>query len=132
MGWAASDLVTALRRQVTELEADLRQRGDGDDHHARQAGVFQAWESDYDAARAAQRTAATWSQWRDDRVTQAAVAWVLEQEGVTSAIVGASRAAQLEATLAAAEFRLDDEERSALDGLWYALPRQRPEPGPVR
>ena len=77
MGWAASDLVAALRRQVTELEADLRQRVDGEDHHARQPGVFQAWESDYDAARAAQRTAATWSQWRDDRVTQAAVAWVL-------------------------------------------------------
>ena len=77
MGWAASDLVAALRRQVTELEADLRQRVDGEDHHARQVGVFQAWESDYDAARAAQRTAATWSQWRDDRVTQAAVAWVL-------------------------------------------------------
>lgn len=77
MAWAASDLVAALRRQVTELETDLRQRVDGEDHHARQAGVFQAWESDYDAARAAQRTAATWSQWRDDRVTQAAVAWVL-------------------------------------------------------
>jgi hypothetical protein len=77
MAWAASDLVAALRRQVTELEADLRQRVDGEEHHARQAGVFQAWESDYDAARAAQRTAATWSQWRDDRVTQAAVAWVL-------------------------------------------------------
>ena len=74
MAWAASDLVAALRRQVTELETDLRQRVDGEDHHARQAGVFQAWESDYDAARAAQRTAATWSQWRDDRVTQAAVA----------------------------------------------------------
>jgi hypothetical protein len=77
MGWAASELVAALRRQVTELETDLRQRVDGEDHHARQAGVFQAWESDYDTARAAQRTAATWSQWRDDRVTQAAVAWVL-------------------------------------------------------
>lgn len=77
MAWAASDLVAALRRQVTELEADLRQRVDGGDHHARQPGVFQAWESDYDAARTAQRTAATWSQWRDDRVTQAAVAWVL-------------------------------------------------------
>jgi hypothetical protein len=77
MGWAASDLVAALRRQVTDLETDLRQRVDGEDHHARQSGVFQAWESDYDAARTAQRTAATWSQWRDDRVTQAAVAWVL-------------------------------------------------------
>ena len=44
---------------------------------ARQAGVLQAWESDYNAAQAAQRTAATWSQWRNERVTQAAVAWVL-------------------------------------------------------
>ena len=31
MGWAASELVAALRRQVTELETDLRQRVDGDD-----------------------------------------------------------------------------------------------------
>jgi aryl-alcohol dehydrogenase (NADP+) len=69
---------------------------------------------------------------RGRSLTTAAVAWVLEQEGVTAAIVGASRAAQLEATLAAGDFRLDDEERAALDGLWYALPRQRPEPGPVR
>ena len=65
-------------------------------------------------------------------MTTAAVAWVLEQDGITSAIVGASRADQLEATLAAAGFRLDDEERAALESLWYALPRQRPEPGPVR
>lgn len=39
-------MVAALRQEVTELETDLRQRVDGDDHHARQAGVFQAWESD--------------------------------------------------------------------------------------
>ncbi len=69
---------------------------------------------------------------RGRSLTTAAVAWVLEQEGVTSAIVGASRAEQLEATLAASDFRLDDEERAALEALWYALPRQRPEPGPVR
>lgn len=77
MAWTALDLVAALRRQVTELEIDLRERVDGEDHHSRQAGVFQAWESDYDAARSAQRTAATWAQWRNERVTQAAVAWVL-------------------------------------------------------
>ena len=69
---------------------------------------------------------------RGRSVTTAAVAWVLEQEGITSAIVGASRAEQLESTLAAVDFRLDDEERAALESLWYALPRQRPEPGPVR
>jgi len=77
MAWTATELVAALRRQVSELETDLRERVDGEDHHARQAGVFQAWEADYNAARAAQRTAATWAQWRNERVTQAAVAWVL-------------------------------------------------------
>ena len=73
----SSDLVSALRRQVLELEADLRERVDGEDHALRQPGVWQAWEADYNAAFAAQRTAATWTQWRNERVTQAAVAWVL-------------------------------------------------------
>jgi N-6 DNA Methylase len=77
MVWAAADLVAALRRQVLDLEADLRARVDGNDHDARQPGVFEAWRRDYDAAFAAQRTAATWQEWRNDRVTQAAVAWVL-------------------------------------------------------
>jgi hypothetical protein len=77
MAWSASDLVSALRRQVLALESDLRARVDGDDTDARQFGVFEAWKSDYDNAFAAQRTAATWQQWRNDRVTQAAVGWVL-------------------------------------------------------
>lgn len=77
MAWSSTDLVSALRRQVLDLETDLRARVDGDDHSLRQPGVWQAWESDYNAAFTAQRTAATWSQWRDERVTQAAVAWVL-------------------------------------------------------
>lgn len=74
---SSADLVSALRRQVLELEADLRERVDGDDHALRQPGVSQAWESDYTTAFTAQRTAATWTQWRNERVTQAAVAWVL-------------------------------------------------------
>ena len=77
MGWAASDLVAALRRQVLDLEADLRARVDGADHDARQAGVYDAWRADYDVAVAAERSAASWQAWRDDRITQAAVAWVL-------------------------------------------------------
>jgi hypothetical protein len=77
MGWAASDLVAALKKQVLDLEADLRERVGGDDHDVRQPGVYEAWKRDYDAAFAAQRTAATWQEWRNDRVTQAAVAWVL-------------------------------------------------------
>jgi hypothetical protein len=77
MGWSPSELVTALRRQVLTLEADLRTRVDGDDADARQDGVYEAWKRDYDTAASAQRTSATWQEWRNDRVTQAAVAWAL-------------------------------------------------------
>lgn len=77
MGWTASDLVGALRRQVLGLEVDLRARVDGADLDARQDGVYDAWRADYDAAVAAERSAASWQAWRDDRITQAAVAWVL-------------------------------------------------------
>ncbi|MES3646769.1 BREX-2 system adenine-specific DNA-methyltransferase PglX [Mycobacterium intracellulare] len=77
MSWAAADLVSSLKKQVLELEADLRARVDDDDHDIRQPGVYEAWKRDYDTAFAAQRTAAAWQQWRNDRVTQAAVAWVL-------------------------------------------------------
>lgn len=77
MASAPSDLVAALRRLVLELEADLRARVDGEDVDVRQDGVFEAWKRDYDKAAAANRTAAAWPQWRNDRVTQAAVAWVL-------------------------------------------------------
>ena len=52
------------------------------------------------------------------------VAWVLAQEGITSAIIGASRVEQLEASLAAAEFELDEELRSVCDTLWFDLPRR--------
>ncbi|MGV0850448.1 BREX-2 system adenine-specific DNA-methyltransferase PglX [Mycolicibacterium phlei] len=69
--------MNALKKQVLALEADLRARVDGDDEYARQDGVLDAWRRDYDAAFASQRTAATWLEWRNDRVTQAAVAWVL-------------------------------------------------------
>jgi len=53
-----------------------------------------------------------------------AVAWVLAQPGVTSAIIGASRPEQLEATLAGAELELDDELRRACDEVWWRLPRR--------
>ena len=54
----------------------------------------------------------------------ASIAWVLSQPGITSAIVGASRPEQLEDTLAAADMRLDDETRAALDSVWWTLPRR--------
>jgi aryl-alcohol dehydrogenase-like predicted oxidoreductase len=61
-----------------------------------------------------------------------AVAWVLAQEGVTSAIVGASRAEQLEATLAASDVELQPDELQLLDQAWYRLPRRPALGGPVR
>jgi aryl-alcohol dehydrogenase (NADP+) len=69
---------------------------------------------------------------RGKALASVAVAWVLEQPGISAAIVGASRPDQLAATLAAPALRLDDEERQALDEVWYQLPRQRPATGPVR
>jgi aryl-alcohol dehydrogenase-like predicted oxidoreductase len=59
----------------------------------------------------------------------AAIAWVLHQPGVTSAIVGASRPEQLDASLAAATAELDPEERAACDAAWYSLPRPPKPPG---
>jgi aryl-alcohol dehydrogenase-like predicted oxidoreductase len=61
-----------------------------------------------------------------------AVAWVLAQPGISAAIVGASSAGQLDATLAGTSLVLDPEERAVLDEVWYQLPRRRPDPGPVR
>jgi aryl-alcohol dehydrogenase (NADP+) len=57
-------------------------------------------------------------------LTTVAVAWVLAQEGVTSAIIGASRPEQLAASLAAAELKLDPELRKLCDAAWWELPRR--------
>lgn len=75
--FSSTDLVKALRKQVTVLEDDLRARVDGADVEARQPEVGERWRAEYTAALKAQRTAASWYAWRDERVTQAAVAWVL-------------------------------------------------------
>ena len=53
-----------------------------------------------------------------------AVAWVIAQPGITSAIIGASKPAQLASSLAAAELQLDDALRAACDEIWWSLPRR--------
>ena len=53
-----------------------------------------------------------------------AVAWVLAQPGITSAIIGASRPEQLDATLAGAELALDAELTRLCDEVWWRLPRR--------
>jgi aryl-alcohol dehydrogenase (NADP+) len=53
----------------------------------------------------------------------AAVAWVVAQPGVTSAIIGASRPEQLDATLASADVKLNPEDAEVCDRVWLDLPR---------
>ncbi len=62
---------------------------------------------------------------RNKPLAQVAVAWVLQQPGVTAAILGATRPEQLDGTLPATEMTLDAEELAACDEAWYNLPRPR-------
>lgn len=64
-------LVRDLKAQVLRLEDDLRTRVET------QPEVRHAWQDEHRRAGAAERTAMSWQEWRDDRLTQAAVAWVL-------------------------------------------------------
>ncbi|MGH3800726.1 MAG: BREX-2 system adenine-specific DNA-methyltransferase PglX [Pseudonocardiaceae bacterium] len=64
-------LLADLRTEVIRLEADLREQVETVD------GLAQRMQAEHTAATKARRTAATWTSWRDEQVTQAAVAWVL-------------------------------------------------------
>jgi hypothetical protein len=68
---ATPGLTLDLQRQVLPLEDDLRARVAAD------AELEGRWKQEHQRARDNERTAASWVAWRDDRVTQAAVAWVL-------------------------------------------------------
>ena len=67
----STGLTAALKKVVLDLEDDLRQRV------VSQPDVLARWEQEHKAAESHERTAMSWQEWRDDRVTQAAVAWVL-------------------------------------------------------
>ena len=58
-----------------------------------------------------------------------AVAWVLAQPGITSAIIGASRPEQLDANVAALEVELDEALTQACEAVWWSLPRRPVRPG---
>lgn len=60
---------------------------------------------------------------RGKTLLQASIAWVLAQAGMTSAIIGASKPEQLDASLGAANVTLDAEEMDACNRAWYHLPR---------
>ena len=68
---ATAALTTELQRQVLRLEDDLRDRLQADAEREGQ------WKQEHQRARDKERTAASWVAWRDDRITQVAVAWVL-------------------------------------------------------
>jgi hypothetical protein len=68
---ATPALTAALRQQVLILEDDLRERVAADPE------LEGRWKQEHQRALDKERTAASWVAWRDDRVTQAAVAWVL-------------------------------------------------------
>ena len=52
---------------------------------------------------------------------QLALSWVLANPAITSAIVGASSAEQLQQSISAAEARLEPEEIAACDPVWNEL-----------
>ena len=61
---------------------------------------------------------------RDLSLASLAVAWVLRQEGITCAIIGASRVDQLAASIDATNVTIDAELAKACDAMWWNLPRR--------
>ncbi len=66
---------------------------------------------------------------RGKSLVRVAVAWVLAQPGITSAIVGGSRPEQLDESLSAVDVTLDVEELEACNLAWFSLPRPAKAPG---
>lgn len=62
---------------------------------------------------------------RSRSLTHVALAWVLAQPGITSAILGASRPEQLTDSLKGVDVVLDEEEMAVCDEVWFHLPRER-------
>lgn len=67
----SAQLLSDLQREVSKLEDDLRARCDGD------PSVDAPLKAQYEAARASRRTALTYKAWREEELTNIAVAWVL-------------------------------------------------------
>lgn len=56
-------------------------------------------------------------------LAQVALAWVLAQPGITSAILGASKPEQLRDSIKGTELKLDEEDMKMANSIWYRLPR---------
>jgi len=61
---------------------------------------------------------------RGHDLVSVAIKWVLDQPGISSAIIGASRPAQLAASLAAPKLAIDEELARVLGEVWWELPRR--------
>lgn len=61
-------------------------------------------------------------------LVRVAVAWVIAQPGITSAIIGASKAEQLADSLAAIETTLDERDREVCNLAWFSIPRPQVPP----
>lgn len=68
---ASPELTAELRAEVSALEDDLRIRLEKDE------AKLAEWRALHAEAVKRERTAATWRDWADERITQAAAAWVL-------------------------------------------------------
>jgi aryl-alcohol dehydrogenase-like predicted oxidoreductase len=60
---------------------------------------------------------------RNRPLVHVALAWVIAQPDMTSAILGASRPDQVPQSLAALSVKLDEEEMSFCNKIWFTLPR---------
>lgn len=60
---------------------------------------------------------------RNKTLVQVAIAWVLAQPFISSAIIGATSAKQLDDSLSATEVTLDADEMEFVNSIWYDLPR---------
>lgn len=67
----SSSLTKELKKLVLELENDLRVRVED------QQSVLEKWKAAHEEALKQELTGNAWQAWRDDRITQVAVAWVL-------------------------------------------------------
>jgi hypothetical protein len=67
----AKQLLDELKKLARKLEADVRQRC------TEQPEVDEPLRKEYAAAKAAGRTASTYETWREERIAQAAAAWIL-------------------------------------------------------
>jgi len=88
------------------------------------AGQMYQWRYWNEAMIAACEQLAEATKERDLALPTVAVAWVLQQPGVTSSIIGASKPEQLKATVAGAELKLDPELSQLCDEIWWKLPRR--------